>query len=344
PQLRVVDQLLGRRAAHPDRGRRRPQRRGVGRRQRLRHPHLAAARHVGEAGARVQVQQPEVGKVNAVAGSLRKGSGRILHRDGEASGEPPPAGVTATPNPRPWTAWAILRASAAPAVAAPPDADKRRADALALAAKIDGHLDKAWADNKIVPAPKTDDAAFLRRVYLHLAGRIPSVAEVQKFLDDKSADKRVKVVEELLQGNRYPLHLANVWRAVLLPEAVAGSEARGFAGPLEAWLRSRLAADVGWDKIVRELLTAAPTNPGGGPDGSLLDIYGFDPGDGSTPLSLYQAKQFKPENLAEVTTRALLGVRLGCAQCHNHPTAQWKKEQFWEFAAFFAGVAPRQQQ
>jgi hypothetical protein len=248
------------------------------------------------------------------------------------------------PKPRSWIAWAILLASAAPAVAAPPDADKRRADALALAAKIDGHLDKAWADNKIVPAPKTDDAAFLRRVYLHLAGRIPSVAEVQKFLDDKSADKRVKVVEELLQGNRYPLHLANVWRAVLLPEAVAGSEARGFAGPLEAWLRSRLAADVGWDKIVRELLTAAPPNRGGGPDGFLLDIYGFDPGDGSTPLSLYQAKQFKPENLAEVTTRALLGVRLGCAQCHNHPTAQWKKEQFWEFAAFFAGVAPRQQQ
>jgi hypothetical protein len=242
-----------------------------------------------------------------------------------------------------WIAWGVLLAFALPAAAAP-DADKRRADALALAATIDRHIDKAWADNKIVPAPRTDDAAFLRRVYLHLAGRIPSVAEAQKFLDDKSADKRVKVVEELLKGNRYPLHLASVWRAVLLPEAVAGSEARGFAGPLEAWLRSRFAADVGWDKMVRELLTTAAPNRGDGANRLLLDIYGFDPGDGSSPISLYQAKQFKPENLAEVAARTFLGVRLGCAQCHNHPTAQWKREQFWEFAAFFAGVAPRQGQ
>jgi hypothetical protein len=242
-----------------------------------------------------------------------------------------------------WIAWGILLGVAVPAAAAPPDADKRRADALALAAKIDGHLDKAWADNKIVPAPRTEDAAFLRRVYLHLAGRIPSVEEVQKFLDDKTPDKRVRAVEKLLAGHRYPLHMANVWRAVLLPEAVAGSEARGFAGPLEAWLRSRLAADVGWDKIVRELLTATPNR--GTPDQRLaLDIYGIDIDDGTTPLSLYNAKQYKPENLAEVMARTLLGVRLGCAQCHNHPTAQWKREQFWEFAAFFAGLAPRQPQ
>ena len=60
-------------------------------------------------------------------------------------------------------------------------------------------------------------------------------------------------------------------------------------------------------------------------------------------MSFYQAKQYKPENLGEVTARTFMGVRLGCAQCHNHPTAQWKREQFWEYAAFFANVSQPQQ-
>ena len=247
------------------------------------------------------------------------------------------------PKVRFWIGSIVLLACALTATAATPDADKRRADALALAAKIDRHLDKSWADNKIVPAQPIDDGAFQRRVYLHLIGRIPSVYEVQRFLDDKAPDKRVKEVEKLLAGNRYPLHMANVWRAVLLPEAVAGSESRGFAGPLQAWLRSRFAANVGWDKMVRELLTATPQNRGQQQGDVINLVEGVDVNDGTSPLSFYQAKQFKPENLGEVTARTFMGVRLGCAQCHNHPTAQWKREQFWEYAAFFAGLdQPRQ--
>src|SRR5262245_29535140 len=124
---------------------------------------------------------------------------------GPSDSGPLSAGVTAMPKLRFWIAWGILLGVAVPVAAAPPpDADKRREDALALAAKIDGHLGKAWADNKIIPAPPADDAAFLRRIYLHLAGRIPSVEEVQKFLDDKAPDKRVQAVEKLLAGHRYP--------------------------------------------------------------------------------------------------------------------------------------------
>jgi hypothetical protein len=248
------------------------------------------------------------------------------------------------PNVRFWIGALVLLACALPVTAAP-DLDKRHADALALAAKIDHHFEKAWADNKIATSPAIDDAAFLRRVYLQLAGRIPSVFEMQRFLDNKAADKRVKEVEKLLAGQRYPLQMANVWRAILLPEAVAGSEARGFAGPLQNWLRSRFAADVGWDKMVRELLTATPPNRGQTEE-LLRAIYGANIDDGTSPLSFYQAKQNKPENLGEATARTFMGVRLGCAQCHNHPTAKWKREQFWEYAAFFAdlGRPPQQQQ
>jgi hypothetical protein len=237
--------------------------------------------------------------------------------------------------------WSMLLAFALPAPAA--DINKRRADALALAARIDRYIEKAWAENKIVPSPVIDDGAFLRRVYLHLAGRIPMVSETREFLDDKSPDKRVKVVEVLLNHDgkikRYPLHMAQVWRAVLLPEASPGSDSRFLGGPLEAWLRSRFEKDAGWDKIARELLTATPGNQPA--NKAALEIYGFDPGDGTSPLGFYQAKGYKPENLAEATARTLLGARLGCAQCHNHPTADWKQEQFWEYAAFFEGVQPQ---
>ncbi len=130
--------------------------------------------------------------------------------------------------------------------------------------------------------------------------------------------------------------------ALLLPEASAGSESQGFGPPLEAWLRSRFAAGVGYDKMVRELLLTAPTNQQ--TDRRILDLLGVDRSDGTTPITFYQAKQFKAENLAEATARVLLGVRLGCAQCHNHPTAEWKRERFWEFAAFFADVRQPGQQ
>src|SRR2546423_618893 len=80
---------------------------------------------------------------------------------------------------------------------------------------------------------------------------------------------------------------------------------------------------------VRDLLTTPINgNRGGFP-------YG---GDNTTPTAFYLAKEVKPENLAASTARLFLGVRLECAQCHNHPFAEWKREQFWSFAAFFSGI------
>ena len=67
------------------------------------------------------------------------------------------------------------------------------------------------------------------------------------------------------------------------------------------------------------------------------------PPDQPTPLAFYLAKDVKPENLAASTARLFLGIRLECAQCHNHPFAQWKREQFWSYAAFFAGLGRQNQ-
>ena len=222
---------------------------------------------------------------------------------------------------------ALLTATAAWG-ADPPSPDR---DARALAAKIDKHVAAAWAKAGIKPAPAASDAEFLRRVTLDLAGRIPSVAEVRAFLRDKDPDKRRKAVERLLRGPRHVSHFTNVFRSWMLPEASASFQTRFLVPGFEAWLRGQLADNAPYDRMVRELLTVPV-----GPQQGQFPVPGG--GQGANPSAFYIAKEVKPENVAAAASRLFLGVRLECAQCHNHPFARWEREQFWQFAAFFSGM------
>jgi hypothetical protein len=219
----------------------------------------------------------------------------------------------------------LLAAGPAPG-AGPPVLDEK-----ALARRIDHHIAAGLAAAKAVPAPRAGDAEFVRRVYLDLAGRIPSVAEARAFLDDARPDKRERLIATLLDGPRYVTHFTRVWRALLLPEASTNFQFRFQGGGFEAWLRKQVARNAGYDALVRELLTLSfdqntPQRAFGGGGGE------------PTPISFYIAKEVKPENLAAAVSRTFLGFRLECAQCHNHPFASWKREQFWSLAAFFAGL------
>lgn len=215
-----------------------------------------------------------------------------------------------------------------------PKPAKDAADAQAVAARVDQLIAARWTAAQVVPAPKADDAEFLRRVYLDVTGRIPSVEETRTFLEDKRPDKRALVVDKLLTGSRYVTHMTNVWRALFLPEANNNFQVRLQQGGFENWLRKQASKNVGYDQMVRELLSA----PVGGDGFPLAALYGD-----SGPLTFYLAKEFKPENLAASTARVFLGVSVECAQCHNHPFAQWKREQFWGLAAFFAGITQNRQ-
>jgi Protein of unknown function (DUF1553)/Protein of unknown function (DUF1549) len=196
-----------------------------------------------------------------------------------------------------------------------------------LAARIDQSIAVAWGRN-LRPAPLADDAEFFRRVHLDLAGRIPSVTEIRDFLDDDRPDKRRIWVDRILQAHpddssyrdAYASHFANVWRAWLL--AQTNQQALFQQPALELWLSQRLKANVGYDQLVRELLTVELR-----PD--------------SPVMAFYQANEFRPEDLAGATARLFLGVKLECAQCHNHPFARWTRNQFWEYAAFFTDVVQR---
>src|SRR5262249_43325240 len=194
-------------------------------------------------------------------------------------------------------------------------------------------LAAGWQASGVEPAPPADDAEFLRRVYLDLAGRIPTVAEARAFLQDPAPDKRTRLVERLLDRPGDGNHFVNVWGTLLLPEANASLLGRRLAPSFDDWLRKRLAANVGYDQLVRELLTTPVSQD------RMRAVYGIAPPGEATPLAFYLAKELKPENLAASTSRLFLGVRLECAQCHNHPFATWNRDQFWGLAPFF----PRRQ-
>jgi hypothetical protein len=201
-------------------------------------------------------------------------------------------------------------------------------DVEPLADRIDQLLAHRMAEKEIVPAPLSDDAEFIRRAYLDLAGCIPSIIDVRDFLDDTRPDKRRIWVDMLLEGKKpsrkpdaFVQHFANVWRSWILAR-VNNENAGGLAAATETWLRDRLKANTPYDRLVREMIAAAPYN-----NGSV------------SPSVFFQINEFKPENLAAATSRLFLGIKLECAQCHDDRSGgSWTQTEFWSFAAFFAGI------
>jgi hypothetical protein len=193
------------------------------------------------------------------------------------------------------------------AVAAPPESPSE------LAAWIDARLDSVRQAQGLPRPEAAGDEVFLRRAYLDLTGSIPSVAEARDFLESASATNRHLLIRSLLDDKRFQEHFAGLWARTLAP-------AGNTRGPLEHWLRGEFRKNTPFDQITRSLLTAS--------------------GDATaaSPAGFYFAVGNSPERVAEAVGRGLLGIRLGCAQCHNHPMADWTREDFWGLAAFFAGT------
>ena len=225
----------------------------------------------------------------------------------------------------------VLRSATVLLLLATTSSVARGDEVVELATEIDGLIRRRLAAENVTAAPAADDAEFLRRVFLDLGGRIPPSTRVRRFLADRDPDKRRKVVDELLDSSLYVVHFSNVWRKALLPETQADPQTRVLVPAFEAWLRQKLTDDTSYSEMVREIVTvplAASRNP--------REIPGQ--ADRPSPLAFYQAKQIKPENMAASTARTFLGIRIECAQCHDHPFDNWKQNDFWSFAAFFAGM------
>lgn len=207
-------------------------------------------------------------------------------------------------------------------------------EARRVAAKIDEIITAGWARAGARPAAPASDAAFLRRASLDIAGKVPPVNDVRKFLGDVSPEKRLQAIERLLDSPGYVNHQTTLWLNLLVPEANADFQKRFLLMGMHQWLRKQFAANTPYDKMVRELLTL-PMTRGNSRNQSSDYVQG---GGDASPMGFYLAKLGKPEELAASVGRLFLGVRLECAQCHDHPFGKWKREEFWSQAAFFAGM------
>ena len=194
-------------------------------------------------------------------------------------------------------------------------------DPLAAAREVDLAIDASLPGDG-ERAPRTNDEDFLRRVTLDLTGTVPSPNEVTAFGLNPDPQKRSKLVDQLLGSEEYSRNWARYWSDVIYTNATE-ERARITQSAFEDWLSQQFAADASWDAIATEMLTAT---------GSISE-------EGRTALIFAHTGQ--PEELAGEVSRIFLGIQIQCANCHDHPTDSWTREQFHTLAAFFPRIQVR---
>ncbi len=210
----------------------------------------------------------------------------------------------------------------------------------------------------VVPSDLSDDAMFLRRVYIDTLATLPPPDVIRAFLADKDPKKREKMIDKLLTD---PLHAA-VWATKL--SDITGNNTTALENPQQTqpkrsqmwhdWLRKRVADNMPYDEIVRNILTANSTD-GRKPEEWIAFIKKVDeqsaknfktdyPDKKSLDLFWRRQQVVPTEVWGEKVAAAFLGVRLECAQCHKHPTDRWTQDEYWAFANVFASVSFQQNQ
>ncbi|HXG10020.1 MAG TPA: DUF1549 and DUF1553 domain-containing protein [Gemmataceae bacterium] len=180
---------------------------------------------------------------------------------------------------------------------------------------IDDEILKTLTILRLPVSPAADDATFLRRVRLDLTGTLPRRDEVEAFLTDRSADKRAKLVDRLLRSDAFvdywTFRFAMLFRIQSLPNEKEGAWA------FHSWLREQIRRGTPMDEVARALLTAVG------------DSHVVGPANFARVAGDARAQ-------AELVSQVFLGVRLQCANCHNHPLDRWTQDDYHGLAAVFA--------
>jgi hypothetical protein len=194
-----------------------------------------------------------------------------------------------------------------------------RADVPQLAQRVDDLVLAYHRAKGTQPNPAVSDETFLRRVYLDIAGRVPSLAESQRFWDDTAPNKRAKLIDQLLDSEAYVSHMFN-WKADQLRLVSKGIQ--GQPGWMyDDWVKSSIRSGMKYDEYVRQLITAK---------GYLWEngAVGFYVRDLGMPL----------DHMSNLS-RVFLGTRIECAQCHDHPFEPVTQRDFYQLTAYTFGVS-----
>jgi len=219
---------------------------------------------------------------------------------------------------------------------------------LSGSALIDKWIKAKWEDAKLKPAARASDAEFMRRVYLDIAGQIPSLEEAEKFLADKSPRKREALVESLVKDERYAEHWSEVWSGVIVGfDKEKRTEGLRNEGTHD--FREMLEKNMPYDEFARKVITVEGFVPEG--YGAMMMKGDEKATEEYKPVGLgsYLVRQFReagkdfPKAVAGKLSRAFMGVQIQCAQCHDHPFDKWTQEEFYGMASFFTEVRVRRE-
>lgn len=173
-----------------------------------------------------------------------------------------------------------------------------------------------------IPASdRCDDATFLRRVSLDIAGTTPTLAQVTEFLNDPSTDKRDRLIDRLLASTSYADHFANKWNFVLRNKKENGEDTPGTL-LFHRWLWSSIYDNKPYDQMVRQIVSAS-----GDPQ--------------LNPAVVWYRDVDSVEEQVEDTAQLFLGIRIQCARCHHHPFERWSQDDYYGLAAFYNRVGKK---
>ncbi len=189
----------------------------------------------------------------------------------------------------------------------------------AAAAELDAVVEKALEKRGLKRNPEITDSTFLRRAYLELAGRNPSVAEAERFLKTDNPNKRAILVEYLSDSDAYVSRHFNYWAKVFRADSKQGGNEQ------DSWfhyLKKSIAENTHYDEWTREMMMA---------EGRMWDdpAIGFYQRDAKNRLAGYEAM-----------TNVFLGTDIGCAQCHDHPTEPMSQLSYFKMNAFYEASHP----
>lgn len=196
-------------------------------------------------------------------------------------------------------------------------------DLVKAAAEIDGLVESMLEKQGLKPNAPIDDATFIRRVYLDIAGRVPTIEEAENFHGSTYQRKREQLITDLLESDGHMSHAYNFWADVLRINSGLGIGATQAEAAYQLWIKEAISKNLPYDEFVRELISARGMIWENGAVGYYIRDRGM-------PL----------DNMSN-TVRVFLGTRLECAQCHNHPFDKWTQMDYFQMAAFSYGMDAR---
>jgi len=175
---------------------------------------------------------------------------------------------------------------------------------------------------RIQPSELCSDEEFLRRAHLDIVGVLPTVDEYSRFTQDQAPDKRDRLVDELLDRKEFVEIWVMKWAELLQIRTTRNVTYKSMLRYYN-WLQGQVASNVPMDKMVQELLAS-------------------NGGTFSNAATNYYQTESETLKVSENVAQVFMGMRIQCAQCHNHPFDRWTMGDYYSFAAFFSQIGRKQ--